>query len=314
MIIYRELSSLEHDLNIPAKTLYAVSNRVTSHYRPVSVPKKDGTVRRLFVPDAILKQIQKRILEVLLLPMEISPYATAYRDGGSPRRNALPHLAPPMLLKLDIHAFFDSIFYQQVKAAAFPSTIYAEPLRILLTLLCYHKDALPQGAPTSPAISNLVMRDFDNQLGLWCHACGIVYTRYCDDLTFSGSFDKDEVKTYVQGLLRQYGFFLNPKKTVFALPHNRQCVTGIVVNQKPQTPRDFRRALLQEVYYCKKYGIAEHCRRRGILTDEETHLRRLLGQVSYALSVRKDDKKMRAARSDLLAMLRTKKSRILSPK
>ena len=194
MIIYRELSSLEHDLNIPAKTLYAVSNRVSSHYRPVFIPKKDGTARRLFVPDAILKQIQKRILEVLLLPMEISPHATAYRDGGSPRRNALPHLMPPMLLKLDIHAFFDSIFYQQVKAAAFPPTIYAEPLRILLTLLCYHKDALPQGAPTSPAISNLVMRDFDDQLGLWCRTRGIVYTRYCDDLTFSGRFDKDEVK------------------------------------------------------------------------------------------------------------------------
>lgn len=79
MIIYRELSSLEHDLNIPAKTLYAVSNRVSSHYRPVFIPKKDGTARRLFVPDAILKTDSKKNFRGI-----------AFADGDFAPRHGVP--------------------------------------------------------------------------------------------------------------------------------------------------------------------------------------------------------------------------------
>ena len=86
--------------------------------------------------------------------MPISPYATAYRPGGGVRRNALPHCGQEQLLKLDIRRFFDSVRYTQLKETVFPAAVYAEKLRVLLSILCYSKEGLPQGAPTSPAIAN----------------------------------------------------------------------------------------------------------------------------------------------------------------
>ena len=198
MIVYRELSSLEQDLGISAKTLYAVSNNLGKHYRKVSLPKKSGGFRNLSVPDEVLKSIQKRIVDLLLIHMLVSRYAKAYRFGSSPLRNAKHHVGKRVVLKLDILHFFDSIRYSTVKDNVFPEEIYAEPLRILLTMLCYHKDALPQGAPSSPAITNIILYEFDEQVGQWCQDRGIAYTRYCDDMTFSGDFDPAEVIRFVR--------------------------------------------------------------------------------------------------------------------
>lgn len=186
-IVYQEGPSLARDLGLPLRTLYAVSNRIPAHYHRAEVPKRDGGVRVLRVPDPVLKDIQRRIARVLLSGMPVSPHATAYRYGAGVVENARRHVGRPELLKLDILHFFDSIRYIQVKEAAFPAEIYAEPLRILLSMLCYDRDVLPQGAPTSPWIANLVLRPFDERLGAWCRARGVVYTRYCDDLAFSGT-------------------------------------------------------------------------------------------------------------------------------
>lgn len=157
-IVYQEGPSLARDLGLPLRTLYAVSNRIPAHYHRAEVPKRDGGVRVLRVPDPVLKDIQRRIARVLLSGMPVSPHATAYRYGAGVVENARRHVGRPELLKLDILHFFDSIRYIQVKEAAFPAEIYAEPLRILLSMLCYDRDVLPQGAPTSPWIANLVLR------------------------------------------------------------------------------------------------------------------------------------------------------------
>ena len=170
MIVYREFSSLSEDLGFSGKTLYSVSNSVTKHYHAASVPKRGGGVRELHIPDELLKTIQSRIAEKLLPLEEISPYATAYRPGGSTKINAAPHVGREVLLKLDIRGFFDSITYPMVKEKAFPAARYSEPNRILLSILCVYRDALPQGAPTSPAISNIIMKEFDDTVGRWCAA------------------------------------------------------------------------------------------------------------------------------------------------
>ena len=246
MIVYRELSSLVRDLGIPAGTLYAVSNTLDRHYIRRQLPKSSGGVRELSVPDPLLKHIQRQILQVLLVHMPVSPYATAYRYGGSTLCNAAPHVGKPCVLKLDIRHFFDSILYSAVKETAFPAEVYAENLRILLAMLCYGWDRLPQGAPTSPCITNILMRDFDNEVGAWCRERQIAYTRYCDDMTFSGDFARDEVLRCVEPRLRALGFYLNPGKTKWLPADRRQLVTGIVVNKKCNVPSEERRALRQE--------------------------------------------------------------------
>lgn len=296
MIIYRELSSLEQDLDFNAKTLYAVSNSLNKHYRKVNLPKKNGGYRKLSLPDEILKSIQKRIAEALLIHMPVSRYAKAYQYGSSTLRNAKHHVGKKVVLKLDILHFFDSIGYSTVKDKVFPSEIYAEPLRILLTMLCYHKDSLPQGAPSSPAITNIIMYDFDEMIGQWCRNRGISYTRYCDDMTFSGDFDPNEVIPLIKSELKKMGFLLNEQKTHIQYPCQQQTVTGIVVNEKLSIPAAYRRELRQDLYYCRKFGIQEHLKKINLNISEETYRSQLLGKVNYVLQVHPKDIDMLNAR------------------
>ncbi len=284
-IVYTELSSLESDLGVKAHTLYAVSNRLGKHYHPVRIPKADGSYRQLSVPDRLLKSIQRKILRVLLSGQEVSPYATAYRFGGGVVKNARVHVGKAQILKLDIRHFFDSIRYSTVKELVFPAGIYSEQNRVLLTMLCYYRDALPQGAPTSPAISNIILRDFDNTVGAWCAGRGIAYTRYCDDMTFSGEFDAGEVTGLVRRELARYGLRLNGAKTKVVDAHHRQTVTGIVVNCKENTAGEYRKTLRQEIYYCRKYGVKSHLQRIDSADSPERYLQRLLGRVNFVLSV-----------------------------
>ena len=292
MIVYRELSSLERDLGINAKTLYAVSNNIGKHYHKAKLPKKSGGYRKLSVPDEILKVIQRQISEVLLIHMPVSRYAKAYRFGSSTLRNAKHHVSKQVVLKLDILHFFDSIRYSTVKDKVFPKEIYAEPLRILLTMLCYHKDALPQGAPSSPAITNIILYEFDELTGQLCRERDIAYTRYCDDMTFSGDFDPAEVIRFVRLELKKMGFLLNEQKTRIQRPGQQQTVTGIVVNEKLSIPAGYRRKLRQELYYCRKFGIQEHLQKTGLEILADTYRMHLLGKVNYLLQVHPNDKDM----------------------
>ena len=303
MITYKELSSLEEDLGFSRKALYSLSNRVDFHYREVLIPKGSGEFRKLNVPDDELKAVQRKIAEVILPLREISPYAAAYRPGGSPLRGALPHVGKKCMLKLDIRHFFDKITYAQVRKAAFPPWAFSEANSALLSSLCCFNDCLPQGAPSSPAISNIVMFDFDNTVGKWCGKRGISYTRYCDDLTFSGDFEPGEVKDFVASELRKLGFYLNEKKTVFVRDGQRMSVTGIVVNKKPGISSAYKRKLRQEMYYCTKFGIAEHLIVKGIRETEEAYLRKLLGRVSYVLSVEPDNREFAEYRNKLISSL-----------
>lgn len=286
MIVYKELSSLKNDLGISAKALYTASNSADKHYKKITTPKKDGGVRELSVPDNFLKAIQHRIRNTLLIHEKISPYATAYRLGGSPLVNAKPHLGKEKILKLDIKGFFDAVIYPLVKEKAFPEIRYSEQNRILLTLICMHNEALPQGAPTSPAISNIIMKDFDNTVGDFCKNMKVTYTRYCDDMTFSGSFDEKIIEEFVKNELHKMGFFLNEKKTVVAENGRRKTVTGIVVNDKLNVSSSYRRKIRQELYYITSYGLSSHIERLEI-KDVEKYLLSLLGRINYVLSVAK---------------------------
>ena len=276
--------------------LYAISNHVERHYRKVRIPKKDGKSRRLLVPDGLLKGVQRNILRHCLDGRSVSEYACAYRRGLSAADNAAPHAGggkDKLLLKLDIRDFFDSILFWQVYGAAFPESLFPPAAAGLLTHLCCCGDRLPQGAPTSPAISNLVMKPFDEFMGAWCRQRQIVYTRYCDDLTFSGAFDPKAVYHKARHLLEAMGFALNAEKTALRNRGMRQSVTGLVVNERVRTGAPYRRRIRQEMYYCRKYGVGEHLQAVGRLTGTETQeeaaeaerafLCALSGKIGYVL-------------------------------
>ena len=129
------------------------------------------------------------------------------------------------------------------------------------------------------------MKPFDDAVGKWCSKRGVTYTRYCDDMTFSGAFDPAPVIAYVSRALRKRGFFLNKKKTVVVHRGQQQTVTGIVVNKKASIPASYRRALRQELYYCQTYSVASHLAYRGIETRPAEYLVQLYGKVNYVLSI-----------------------------
>ena len=304
MIVYRELSTVAEDLGISLQTLYSVSNTIPAHYRQTSIPKKSGGVRELNVPDELLKSIQRAIVDKLLCYAPVSEYAHAYRYGTSVQSNARPHVGKKKLLKLDISKFFDSILYSDVKNCCFPPSVFCEPARVLLSMLCYCGDSLPQGAPTSPIISNIIMRDFDERVGRYCKQLGVTYTRYCDDMTFSGDFNENDVISFVRRELERRGLLLNKEKTAIIRSNKRQTVTGIVVNEKLGVTSEYKRKIRQEVYYCKKYGSQSHIRTVSPELSEIDYLRGLLGRIAFVLQTDPDNQTFLGYKTFIKALLK----------
>lgn len=288
MIVYKELCSIEKDLGFSSKTLYGLSNNLEKHYHTVCIPKSDGSQRKLSVPDLILKSVQKSIADHLLIQYPISKYAKAYKVGSSVQKNARPHVGKKKVLKLDIEGFFDHIWYSQVKDKVFNQEKYSEPIRVLLTMLCYYKDSLPQGAPTSPAITNIIMYDFDETVGAFCNEKSIAYTRYCDDMTFSGDFDEKEVISLVKNELSKLGLHLKNRKTSVIPAIKRQRVTGIVVNEKVNVAKEYKKKIRQELYYIRKFGLDGHLHKIG-MSDREKYVLSLRGRIAFVLQTIPND-------------------------
>lgn len=286
------------------RCLYALGNHAGQHYHTAQIRKKSGGVRRLLVPDALLNRVQRNLLHHVLDGLAGSQYATAYKKKMSVIDNAAPHVGQNLILKLDIKDFFENITFLMVYQAAFPEVYFPPAVRRLLAELCCYEDYLPQGASTSPAVSNLVMKSFDEYMASWCEERGIRYTRYCDDMTFSGAFDWREVKNKVKSYLRAMGFELNEKKTRVLRRHVRQTVTGLVVNDKPQVSRSYRRQLRAEVYYCKKYGVEEHLKRiQKTECTARAYLQQLLGKVQFILQVSPGDEAFRRAAKEIKRLM-----------
>lgn len=304
IIVYKEFSSLTDALGFSGKALYSVSNHIQKHYRKSEIPKSDGTLRQLYVPDDFLKSIQKSICDNILCCEAVSRYATAYKSGTSTKANASPHINKPVVLKLDIRHFFDHIIYPLVKDKVFKSYKFSEQNRILLTILCLYKDSLPQGAPSSPMISNIILRDFDETVGEFCNHRGIVYTRYCDDMTFSGDFEPSSVIAFVKTELLKLGFYLNNKKMVVVKQGQRQAVTGIVVNEKLSVPKEYKRKIRQEMYYVTKFGLDSHLMKKGTENDKLGYCRSLLGRINYVLSVERMNKEMVSYKDSLVNIIK----------
>jgi len=292
-------------LEIPINKLYMLSNNCKprqkrrdskyENYHTVVIHRSRGHRNRILsVPNNLLKIVQRVILERYLYQIETSEYSTAYCKGKSLLDNASPHIGKECILKLDISHFFDSITDDSVYLV-FKQFGLSVPATSLLTHLCTYNGKLPQGAPTSPYIANLVMKHFDEKLGKWCKSRNITYTRYCDDMTFSG--DRSAVRNSniirkVKVLLNNMEMKLNDKKTIFISSSQQQRVTGIVVNEKPAIPREMRRSIRQEVYYCTKFGVSDSLQRQGLNISPDKYLHSLLGRISFALQIDSDNNEM----------------------
>lgn len=288
---------LANELRIFRKDVFELSKNARKHYNLIMLRKKNGGLRYIHSPDTSLKNAQRRILKSILSNINISPYATAYVKGKKLKDNAEPHTNHKYLLKMDITDFFGSITYLQVISSAFNANRFPVQIGAILTSLCCLDDVLPQGAPTSPALSNIVMKNFDDIIGAWCKKRNISYSRYCDDLTFSADIPLYNVYVKVKDMLEKRGFEVNEEKTKFITNSANQRVTGLTVNEKVSIPRDYKKELRQEVYYAIKYGLADSIikgnKTRYInhgAPNVHSYFSHLKGKMFYVLQIEPENK------------------------
>jgi retron-type reverse transcriptase len=241
-----------------------------SHYRRFAMPKKAGGLRVISAPMPRLKRAQYWVLDNILARAPVHPAAHGFLKGRSIVSNAAPHVGQAVVINVDLKDFFPSIALPRVRGV-FTQLGYSKQVATTLALLCtesateevdvdgetfyvaHGPRVLPQGAPTSPALTNILCRRLDARLQGAAARLGFRYTRYADDLTFSGdeSVRKQAGKLLwrVRQIVIDEGFTPHPDKQHVMRSHARQSVTGIVVNEKPSvdraTLRRFRAVLFQ---------------------------------------------------------------------
>ncbi|WP_010522856.1 reverse transcriptase domain-containing protein [Aquimarina agarivorans] len=255
-------------------------------YREFEIKKRNGKNRTLYEPLPSLKEIQLWILDEILYKLKVSRYAKAYVPKRSIKEHTIYHTNEPLVLTLDIKEFFNSIKFESVEYLFF-SIGYSRKMSNLFAKLCFRENELPQGAPTSPYISNLILKDFDTEVSKYCMKNKIKFTRYADDLAFSGNLNAEEIKKLVKKELSKIGLELNEEKTKLMKPNQPQIISGIVVNKKAQLPKKIRNSLRNEMYYIKNYGLASHIERTN--QKKSNYLKHLMGKVNYVLQINPRD-------------------------
>jgi RNA-directed DNA polymerase len=262
----------------------------TYFYREFKIKKKNGKTRIIKEPLPSLKEIQHWILENILNKIPVSNFSKAYIKNKSIKDNARFHQGQKKVLALDIEDFFPSITFNSVEKI-FLSLGYSNLIGNLMAKLCTLEGKLPQGAPTSPYISNIFLKKFDLIISEYCKSKKIRFTRYADDLTFSGDFDEKEIIDFVKQELSKLNLNINEDKSKVMLQNERQVVTGVVVNDKMRVARERRKELRQAVYYIEKFGLDSHLEK--IKCNKRNYIRHLLGIANFILFINPKDEEIK---------------------
>lgn len=247
-----------------------------THYQRFALPKKTGGERIISAPMPRLKAAQHWVLHNILQPVELHDAAHGFRPQRSIVSNAQPHVAASVVINLDLKDFFPTLSYRRVKGV-FKALGYSEAAATIFGLLCTEPDTekvtldgktyyvatgarhLPQGAPTSPALTNILCRRMDKRLVKVAEELGFVYTRYADDLTFSAKeadarANISRLLRHVESIVAHEGFVVHPTKTRVMRASSHQEVTGIVVNDKPGIDKATLKRFRSVLYQIEKDG------------------------------------------------------------
>lgn len=273
----------------------------TSHfYKRHVIPKKNNKLRILDEPLPSLKEIQYWVLQNILEKIKISRYAKAYTAGRNIKDHVKYHKGQNFVLTLDIQDFFTNIKFAHINKL-FLDIGYSIYVANLLAKLCCFNDSLPQGAPTSPRLSNIIMQSFDNVISDYCKNNNLRYSRYADDLAFSGTaINIDELKILIKFHLELIGLKLNEVKSMLMAKNQRQIISGIITNSKIQVPREKRDELRQAMFFIDKFGLDDHLNR--IKCSKANYLKHLLGIANYITFINPKDEKTLAIKKKLFEM------------
>ena len=252
----------------------------TDHYNRFTIPKKKGGVRVISAPKKRLRAAQEWALHSVLEPLPVHEAAMAFRPHRSIAHNAALHTGKEIVIRLDLKDFFPSLGFTRVKNF-FHAEGFNEGIATILALICTEAPrvpivfegqkrfvaigprGVPQGACTSPALTNLLCRRLDNRLSGAAAKWGFVYTRYADDLVFSHGEKEAKIGGFlalVRRILEAERLTENTAKTLVARPNHRQTVTGLVVNtsdldETPRVSREDIRKFRAMLHQCKTKGV-----------------------------------------------------------
>lgn len=285
------LEQLSYLLKVPKRKLTYILyvKRIENLYTSFEIPKKTGGTRQINSPSSDLKEVQKKIADLLEKQQQIflkenkikANVSHAFTKNKSIMTNALIHKNKKYVLNIDLENFFDSFhfgrvlgYFEKNKNFLFPKKIAI----ILAQLTCY-KGKLPQGAPSSPIITNLICNILDMKLLKISKKFKVDYSRYADDLTFSTNDDNfiekiDIFLPQLEKIINKNGFKVNKKKTRLQCNDSKQVVTGLIVNKKINIDRKFyreTRAMANSQYHTGTFKI----------DNEEGNIKRLEGRFSF---------------------------------
>ena len=258
-------------LGLPLRTLtyWAWALREDKRYASFEIRKRGGGPRVIHAPIKPIKDIQRQLADILLGCYRTPNQVHGFVLNRSPVTNADVHLRKHWVLRVDIDDFFPSINFGRVRGVfmAYPFN-YPEDVSTLLAQISCHRNQLPQGAPTSPIISNYVCRGLDRELAKLARTERCHYTRYADDLCFStdrtvfpqilGAIEAGAPTAGValNEIVEAHGFRLNGGKTRLMRRTQRQRVTGLVVNDRLNVSRQYVESLRNLLYIWRRYGEA----------------------------------------------------------
>lgn len=233
--------------------------------------KKHGGFRHITSPKRRMRELLMSLNDILTSLYEPTPWAYGFVPKRSVVDNARLHVGKKFVLNIDLHDFFPSITFEQVKRCLMDEPYrfseYAAELTANLCVVCRDgRKCLAQGFPTSPILSNMVCVEMDRRLAELAEQSGVVYSRYADDMTFSSNepvlYAPDgDFFCHVKAIVENNGFTLNEKKTRFQRRgQQRQEVTGLNVTDKVNTTRGYMREIRSQLYIWERYGYAELCR------------------------------------------------------
>jgi len=275
--IIQSFDDFINTIGLSPSLIYLLTRKDSNYkYDIFEIDKKSGGKRVIYAPKYSLKLVQKWVLHHIFYKIKPSEQCFAYKKGLSNplKKNAEKHKSNGFVLTIDIKDFFPSFTPKRV-FGLFSSIGYNREVAALLTNICTYDDHLPQGAVTSPCISNLLCRQLDYRLQKYCAKRDITFTRYADDLYFSSN-DRQLLKksyTIIVRILKDEGFEINSKKTHFMSPKTRTQIAGVTISDgKLKAPKEMKRKVRSMIH-------------RAIVTGDYSSVNQIKGYIAYINSI-----------------------------
>lgn len=288
-------------LDVRISSLWNAVLHTAGFYRVAHIPKKSGAVRTLHIPDDKMAWMQRRMLRAFFDRIEWPEHVSAYVLGRAPTDAAIVHAGRPVLIVLDLKDFFPTTRRQWVRDAFVESLGFGQEAAEMAANLCTcpwqltdpkRRFRVPQGAPTSGAVANLVAcHRLDPSILDVCEEFGMTYTRYADDLAFSRATDlsREDTSAFIRAVIeaiKNSGFRVNYEKIRVQRKNRQQRLLGLTINEFPNVPKNTYRRLRAIVHRCATKGIDAVAEGWGV--SRELADQRIRGHLIYCEDINQE--------------------------